>query len=83
VPLAEGDFYHVMRKGDSFILKETKDTAEEAFYWSVPMTDALDCLEETDRTEEGLTRSLTFKAVKDNCPDKLERHHGQDDQKKV
>jgi hypothetical protein len=59
--------------GSKITLKETRLMTTEPFFWDIPVTDQLNCLEVTDETDDGLTRSMTFTVIKTNCMDIISR----------
>jgi hypothetical protein len=59
--------------GSKITLKESRLTTDVPFFWDIPVTDQLNCLEVTDETDDGLTRSMTFTVIKTNCMDIISR----------
>jgi hypothetical protein len=76
VPEGEGVFYHYMKSDESFTLKETKPVGKDKFTWGeIQGTDTYLCLGVVDKKEEGNTRQITFKPIKDNCEEVLKRDY--------
>jgi hypothetical protein len=76
VPEDEGGFKHNMRADESFTLKETKPDGKDKFTWGeIQGTDTYLCLGVVDKKEEGNTRQITFKPIKDNCEEVLKRDY--------
>jgi hypothetical protein len=59
-----------------FILKETKDSEADDFFWKLPVLDHLFCHEVQGEVKvEDNLREVTLKAIKDNCIETISRIH--------